>query len=100
MAKLRFVIAVAATIELAYFYIEMPFPLGKMIDLNGRWFNILSGLCVAVVAPLLAVAALALAAMGRQFGLAGILLGVAPLVYWAPIIAFAVGIMNLRVERE
>ena len=90
---LRFVIAVAATLELAYFYIEMPFPFGKMIDLNARWFNILSGLCVAVVAPLLALAALGLAATGRRLGLAGILLGVAPVVYWAPVIAFFIAIM-------
>jgi hypothetical protein len=88
---LRVFIAVIATLELAYFYTDMPFPLAKMIDLNGRWFDILSGLCMAVFAPLLAVAALMLAAMGRRLGLAAILLGVAPLVYWSPVIAFFVG---------
>ncbi len=50
---LRFVIAIIATLELAYFYTDLPFPLAKMIDLNARWFNILSGLCMAVFAPLL-----------------------------------------------
>ena len=64
-----------------------------MIDLNARWFNILSGLCMAVFAPLLAVAALALAAMARRLGVAAILLAVAPLVYWSPFIAFFIGIM-------
>ena len=90
---LRVFIAVIATLELVYFYAEMPFPLSKMLDLNARWFNILSGLCVAVVAPLLAVAALTLAAMGRRLGLAAILLGVAPVVYWSPVIAFFIGRM-------
>ncbi len=90
---LRVFIAVIATLELVYFYAEMPFPLAKMIDLNGRWFNVLSGLCMAVFAPLLAVAALTLAAMGRRLGLAAILLGVAPLVFWSPVIAFFVGMM-------
>jgi hypothetical protein len=93
MAMLRVVIAIAATLELAYFYTEMPFPFGKMLDLNARWFDILSGLCVAVFAPLLALAAFVLAAMGRRLGVAAILLGVAPLVYWAPVIAFFIGIM-------
>ena len=90
---LRFVIAIAATLELAYFYTEMPFPLAKMIDLNARWFNILSGLCMAVFAPLLAAAALTLAAMGRRLGIAGILLAAAPVVYWSPVIAFFIGMM-------
>ena len=72
---LRVFIAMIATLELMYFYTDMPFPLSKMLDLNARWFNILSGLCVAVFAPLLAVAALTLAAMGRRLGLAAILLG-------------------------
>lgn len=88
---LRFVIAIIATLELAYFYTDLPFPLAKMIDLKARWFNILSGLCMAVFAPLLA--ALALAAMGRRLGVAAILLAVAPLVYWSPFIAFFIGIM-------
>jgi hypothetical protein len=90
---LRVFIAVIATLELVYFYAEMPFPLAKMIDFNARWFDILSALCVAVFAPLLALAALTLAAMGRRLGLAAILLGVAPLVYWLPIIAFFIGMM-------
>jgi hypothetical protein len=90
---LRVFIAVIATLELVYFYAEMPFPLAKMIDLNARWFDILSALCVAVFAPLLALAALTLAAMGRRLGLAAILLGVAPVVYWLPIITFFVAMM-------
>ena len=99
---LRVFIAVIATLELMYFYAEMPFPVSRMLDLNARWFNILSGLCVAVVAPLLAVAvvapllavaALTLAAMGRRLGLAAILLGVAPVVYWSPVIGFFIGRM-------
>ena len=90
---LRFVIAIVATLALAYFYTDMPFSFAKMLDLNAGWFNILSGLCMAVVAPLLAVAALTLAAMGRRLGLAAILLGVAPLVYWSPFIAFFIGMM-------
>jgi hypothetical protein len=77
---LRFVIAIIATLELAYFYTDLPFPLAKMIDLNARWFNILLGLYMAVFAPLLAVAALALAAMGRRLGVAAILLAVAGLL--------------------
>ena len=84
---LRFVIAIAATLELAYFFIEMPFRFGKMVSLNAAWFNILSGYCMAVFAPLIALAALGLAATGRRLGAAGILLGVAPLVYWAPLVA-------------
>ena len=90
---LRFIIAIVATFELAYFYVELPFSLSKMIDLNARWFNILSGLCMVVFAPVLTLAAFALAAMGRRLGLAAILLAVAPLVYWAPFFAFFVGIM-------
>ncbi len=90
---LRVVIAIAATIELAYFYIELPFPLHKMIDFSGRWFDILSGLCMAVFAPLITLAALALAAMGRRLGLAGILLAVAPAVYWAPLLAFVAAML-------
>lgn len=89
-AMLRVVIAVAATIELTYFYIELPFPLHKMIDFGGRWFDILSGLCMAVFAPAIALAALALAATTRRFKPAGILLAVAPAVYWTPMLAFAV----------
>jgi hypothetical protein len=90
---LRVFSAVIATLELMYFYAEMPFPFSRMLDLNARWFNILSGLCVAVVAPLLAVAAPTLAAMGRRLGLAAILLGVAPVVYWSPVIGFFIGRM-------
>ena len=90
---LRVFITVIATLELAYFYTEMPFSLVKMIDLSAGWFNVLSGLCMAVFAPLMAVAALALAARGRRLGLAAILLGVAPLVYWSPFIAFFVAMM-------
>ena len=90
---IRFIIAVAATLELAYFIIELPFPLGKMLDPAGRWFDILSGLCMAVVAPLLALAAAGRAAMDRRPGVAAILLGVAPLVYWAPLIAAVTGFM-------
>jgi hypothetical protein len=71
----------------------MPFPLVKMIDPSAGWFNILSALCMAVFAPLLAIAALTLAAMGRRLGLAAILLAAAPVVYWSPIIAFFIGIM-------
>jgi hypothetical protein len=89
----RVFIAVIATLELAYFYTEMPFPLVKMIDLRARWFDILSALCVAVFAPLLALAALALAAVGRRLGLAAILLAAAPVVYWSPFIAFFIGMM-------
>jgi len=48
---------------------------------------------VAVFAPLLALAAFALAAMGRRLGLAAILLGLAPLVYWLPIITFFIAMM-------
>jgi hypothetical protein len=90
---LRFAIAVAATIELAYFYTELPFSLGKMIDFSARWSNVLSGLCMAVFAPLLSIAALGLAAVGWRPGVAAILLGVAPLVYWSPMIAFFMAIM-------
>ena len=89
-AMLRVVIAVAATIELLYFYVELPFPLHKMINFSGRWFDILSGLCMAAVAPLIALAALAVAATSQRFSLAGILLAVAPAVYWPPMLAFAV----------
>ncbi len=90
---LRAFIAVIATLELVYFYAEMPFSLIKMIDLSAGWFNILSGLCMAVFAPLMAVAALALAAMRRRLGLAAILLAAAPVVYWSPFIAFFIGMM-------
>ena len=93
LTLIRVFIAVIATLVLVYFYAEIPFPLVKMIDLHARWFDILSALCVAVFAPLLALAALALAAMGRRLGLAAILLGVAPVVYWSPFIAFFIGMM-------
>jgi len=90
---IRLAIAVAATLELAYFYTEMPFSFGTMLSLNARWFNILSGYCMAVFAPLIAVAALVLAAMNRRPGVAAILLAVAPVVYWSPMIAFMIGII-------
>ena len=90
---LRAAIAVIAALELAYFASNMPLQFEVMFDLDARWFNILSALCVAVFAPLLAIAAMVLASMGRRLGLATALLGVAPFVHWAPLIAFAVGIM-------
>ncbi len=90
---LRVVIAVIATLELAYFYIEMPFSFGKMLSLDTQWFNILSGYTMAMFAPLIALAALALAAAGRRLGVAAILLAVAPLVYWAPLVAEFIALM-------
>ncbi len=86
---LRVLIAVAATVELAYFYIELPVPLHRMIGFSGRWSDILPGLCMAVLAPLIALTAMAFAAAGR-FKPAGILLAVAPVVYWTPMLVAAV----------
>jgi len=84
---LRFAIAITATIELAYFLTELPYPLRKMIHPADRGFDLLSMLCMVFVAPLLAVAAIALVAMGWRTRAAAILLGVAPLVYWTPALA-------------
>lgn len=93
---LRIVIVALAVIELVYFFAYGNMPLQWEILLppvGVSWFNIVSALAVAVFAPLLALAAIALAAMGRRLGIAIALLFVAPLVFWAPVIAFTVAIM-------
>jgi hypothetical protein len=93
---LRIVIVVLAVLELVWFfaYGDMPLQWEILLPPVGvSWFNILSALAVAVFAPLLALAAIALAATGRRLGVAIALLCVAPLVYWAPVIAFTVAIM-------
>jgi len=93
---LRIVIVVLAVIELVYFFAYGNMPLQWEILLppvGVSWFNILSALAVAVFAPLLALAAIVLAVTGRRLGIAIALLCVAPLVYWAPVIAVVVGVM-------
>ena len=47
----------------------------------------------AGLTPLCALAAAALAIMNRRIGLACILLVVTPLIYWSPVIAFAISVM-------
>jgi hypothetical protein len=93
---LRIVIAVLGVIELLYFYVYSDVPLQWEIVLapgSVRWSNALSAYAVVVFAPLLAVAAIVLAATGSRLGIAIALLCVAPFVYWGPAIAFLVGVM-------
>ena len=63
-----------------------------MIDLSAGWFNILSGLCMAVFAPPWRCGAGA-RGDGAPARLAAILLAAAPVVYWSPFIAFFIGMM-------
>jgi hypothetical protein len=90
---LRAILAALAALEIYFFSDIFSLGLETLADPEARWFDILSALAGAVVAPLMALLAAALALAGRRLGLAAILLVAAPVVYFAPAIAFAVGIV-------
>jgi hypothetical protein len=59
---------------------------------EARWFNVLSALCEGVLAPVLAVSAIALSAANQRLLLATILAILAAVIYVAPLAAFIIGI--------
>jgi hypothetical protein len=71
----------------------MPLALEVFVEGDVKWFDTLFALATGVVGPLCALAAGALAIANRRLGLAGILLAVAPVIYWSPSIAFAIAVM-------
>lgn len=90
---LRGLIVAVAAFELFHFWDGMPLALEVLAGLDANWFEALFALGVGVVAPLCALAAAVLAIMNRRIGLACILLAVAVLIYWTPVIAFAISVM-------
>jgi hypothetical protein len=60
---------------------------------EARWFNVLSALGEGLLAPMLAVSAIALSATNQRPFLAGILVILAAVIYAAPFVAFFIGIM-------
>lgn len=91
---LRSVILAAALLEFGYFFTDgMPLALEILAEGGVKWFDTLFALATGVVGPLCALAAGALAIANRRLGLAGILLALAPVIYWSPSIAFAIAVM-------
>lgn len=90
---LRGFIVVAAAFALYSFTDGMPLALGVLAEGGLTGIDALFALATGVAGPLCALAAGALAIMNRRLGLACILLVAAPLIYWSPVIAFAISVM-------
>ncbi len=94
MLILRIALVIVAAIEIYWFSDAYGLAFGTLTHpFEARWFDVASALATGMIAPLLALAAAGLAVAGKRFGLAAILLGVAPVVYLLPVIAFFIGIM-------
>jgi hypothetical protein len=91
---LRIVIVVIAALEIFWFSEAFDLTYQTLAEgLKAQWFNVASALASGVIAPVLALAAAALAVVGKRLGLAAIVLCTAPLIYALPVIAFTIGIM-------
>lgn len=90
---LRGLIVALAAFELYHVSDGMPLALEVLAGMDAKWFDMLFALGVGILAPLCALAAAALAVMNRRLVLACVLIGVALLVYWMPVIAFAIAVM-------
>lgn len=90
---LRGLIVALAAFELFHFSEGMPLALEVLAGLDAPWFDLLFAFGVGVVAPVCALAAALLAIANRRLGLAAILLVAALLIYWMPVIAFAIAVM-------
>lgn len=90
---LRGLIVAVAAFELFHFSDGYRLAFDMLTGMSGPWFDILFALGVGVIAPLCALAAAGLAIANRRLGLAAFLLAGALLVYWAPVIAFAIAVM-------
>ena len=94
MLILRIALVVIAAIEIYWFSDSYGLAFGTLTHpFEARWFDVASALASGMIAPLTAIAAAGLAVAGKRLGLAAILLGVAPVVYLLPVIAFFIAIM-------
>jgi hypothetical protein len=89
----RSLILAGALLELLHFMDGVPLALELLAGGGLKWFDLLFALATGIVGPLCAIAAGGLAIANRRLGLAGILLVVAPVIYWSPSIAFAIAVM-------
>lgn len=90
---LRGLIVALTAFALLHFSEGMPLALEVLAGLDAPWFDLLSAFGVGVAAPVCALTAAGLAIANRRLGLAAILLVAALLIYWMPVIAFAIAVM-------
>ena len=90
---LRAAIVAAAALELWHFSDSYRKAFVTLTGGNAQWLlNGWEAFAVGVAAPLCALAAAGLAIANRRLGIACLLLGAALLLYWWPIIPFAIAV--------
>ena len=88
---LRLTIIISSAVAIWLAYDTFPLVMRTLAKPNDvAWFDFLTALALGVLGPALAIVAIILAAAGRR--LATIFWGLALVVYFAPLAAFAIGV--------